>query len=103
MKIAICDDDYGICEELSKWLRKADNDSRKQMIEVFQEAEKLLTSIQNGAVYDLLYLDVELPDINGVEVGARLKDMEILYLCQERILTARICLTFDHLTFIKNR
>ena len=77
MKIAICDDDYGICEELSKWLRKADNDSRKQMIEVFQEAEKLLTSIQNGAVYDLLYLDVELPDINGVEVGARLKDMEI--------------------------
>ncbi len=67
MKIAICDDDYGICEELSKWLRKADNDSRKQMIEVFQEAEKLLTSIQNGAVYDLLYLDVELPDINGVE------------------------------------
>ena len=52
MKIAICDDDYGICEELSKWLRKADNDSRKQMIEVFQEAEKLLTSIQNGAVYD---------------------------------------------------
>lgn len=40
MKIAICDDDYGICEELSKWLRKADNDSRKQMIEVFQEAEK---------------------------------------------------------------
>ena len=77
MKIAICGDDYGICEELSKWLRKADNDSRKQMIEVFQEAEKLLTSIQNGAVYDLLYLDVELPDINGVEVGARLKDMEI--------------------------
>ena len=77
MKIAICDDDYGICEELSKWLRKADNDSRKQMIEVFQEAEKLLTSIQNGAVYDLLYLDVELPDINGIEVGARLKDMEI--------------------------
>lgn len=72
MKIAICDDDNGACEELRKILENISTE--KDMIHIYNAGEELLGDISNGYIYDIVYLDIELPGLNGVEVGQVLRE-----------------------------
>ena len=72
MKIAICDDDNGACEELRKILENISTE--KDMIHIYNAGEELLGDISNGYIYDVVYLDIELPGLNGVEVGQVLRE-----------------------------
>ena len=72
MKIAICDDDNGACEELRKILENIS--MKKDMIHIYNAGEELLGDISNGYIYDVVYLDIELPGLNGVEVGQVLRE-----------------------------
>ena len=72
MKIAICDDDNWACEELRKILENISTE--KDMIHIYNAGEELLGDISNGYIYDVVYLDIELPGLNGVEVGQVLRE-----------------------------
>lgn len=70
MRIAICDDIPAISAELEGMII----DSQKHLnqmfkIEVFYSGESLIDYIKNGNVFDLIFLDIELENINGIEVG----------------------------------
>ena len=56
MKIAICDDDNGACEELRKILENISTE--KDMIHIYNAGEELLGDISNGYIYDIVYLDI---------------------------------------------
>ena len=71
--IAICDDDKAICAEFesifSSYLSK-----KTVSLEIYYSGEELINQIYEGAHFDLIYLDIELHAMNGVEVGKIIRD-----------------------------
>lgn len=73
IKIGICDDEQIVREILKKkveiCLREADVQAE---IIFFQRGQELLKS---GEDLDILFLDIEMPEMDGIEVGKRLRQM----------------------------
>ena len=71
MKIAICDDDIRMVRQIEELVRSFFVGSGQDMPEVctFTEGAALLA----GGDFDIVYLDMEMPGIGGVEVGRQLK------------------------------
>lgn len=71
MKIAVCEDEKEISEILSnyidKYMKTTDTD---YSIDVYSSAEDYKKSF---ITYDLLFLDYELPDMNGMELARELR------------------------------
>lgn len=87
IKIAICDDNSNICAQLEDiLLGYASSTCLKVDIDVFFTGEKLLDYIKSGNTFDLIYLDIELGQMSGVEVGRQLRKVlknystEIVYI-----------------------
>ncbi len=68
--IGICDDDEILCSKIEQWIfeRNAHNCEDIET-EVFFSGEDLLKHLEFGKSLDLLFLDIELGNINGVEAG----------------------------------
>lgn len=70
IKIAICDDDKIFCDEIETAIKNYESESSFSIsFETFYSGESLIESIRNGNVLDIIFLDIELENINGVEVG----------------------------------
>lgn len=87
MKVAICDDDRLICSQVEDILLKYANQNYiKINTDVFYSGEGLLNCFNQGDSFDLIYLDIELGKINGVEVGHQIRKImknyktEIVYI-----------------------
>lgn len=87
MNIAICDDDKGIIKETKKMI-EACLMSRKEDYEIytFRSGGELLES---PVRFDIVFLDIEMPGISGLEVHKRLKERYI------RTITVFIT-SYDH-------
>ena len=75
IKIAICDDEQYICSQLESMLE----DIIKQLemdyeIEVFESGESLCKEL-GRQIYDLIFLDIELPKNSGIDVGRYIRDV----------------------------
>lgn len=70
--VAICDDEEMICSELEQIL---DSYTDKGMIkvELFYSGETLYQALADGQHYDLAFLDIELPLLNGVDIGRKIR------------------------------
>ncbi|MDF2656242.1 MAG: LytTr DNA-binding protein [Bacillota bacterium] len=85
-RIAICDDEQVICSQIENVILKyaAENNERVET-QVFYSGEELIRFLKCGEGFDLLFLDIELKLINGVEVGRRIREemdnqtMQIVY------------------------
>ena len=72
--IAICDDEQSICSQLENILIDiAGNKIVEFEIETFISGESLCTELQRQK-YDLIFLDIELPKISGIDVGKYIRD-----------------------------
>lgn len=87
MNIAICDDDKKICSQIENILLDYLNrNCLKLQVDVFFLGESLLSYMAQGHSYDLVYLDIEMGVINGVEVGRQIRKVikdyvtEIVYI-----------------------
>lgn len=85
--IAVCDDDKEVCLEIEDALMKYSKQyCIKLSVDVFYNGESLLKYIEKGNNYDLLYLDIEMGPVNGIEVGRQLRkvhknySIEIVYI-----------------------
>ena len=86
LNIAICDDEKlwleNTAELLNEYYRKHDDIAAK--IHTFQSAYDLLESVDEGVGFDLYILDVMMPEMTGIQVGAKLRAAEkrglIIYL-----------------------
>ncbi|MDF2542303.1 MAG: LytTr DNA-binding protein [Herbinix sp.] len=75
LHIAICDDDQLLCSLLEELLMKISGYiAEKIEIEVFYSGEELIRFLKEGVYYDIIYLDIELQQLNGVEVGLKIRD-----------------------------
>lgn len=83
IKIAICDDNKEICSQIESLLLKYTNKTYlKADIDVFYSGESLLKFIEQGNKYDLIYLDIELEKVNGVEVGRQIRKVHKDYITE---------------------
>lgn len=75
IRIAICDDDHTICTQLENIILEFQKENNKELtIKVFYSGEKLIEYIKNKNSFDLIFLDIELEGINGVEVGSIIRN-----------------------------
>ena len=79
MKIAICDDETIILDEVSSYIKKYSKLCGKSEIEVFlfSSASSLLNSIDNGASFDIFMLDVYIGDEMGTTLAREIRAREI--------------------------
>ena len=70
-KIAICDDVPSVCSDLKAMIMDMKNDliCKEITIDTFYSGEALIDNIKEENLYDLIFLDIELGKINGVEIG----------------------------------
>lgn len=71
--LAICDDDELLCEKFESYI---DDYIRRGIVhcEVYYSGEKLYDDMASGKWFDLVFLDIELKKIGGIELGHRIRD-----------------------------
>lgn len=69
LKIAICDDEKIICNDIKNKLESMPG-SHRYDISVFCDGNKLLSSKEQ---FDIIFLDIEINDINGMDVASFLR------------------------------
>lgn len=75
INIAICDDDLIFASKIETMLLEI---AKKQLvelnIEVFSDGSELWKDISNGNIYELLYLDIEMVKLNGIDVAKKIRE-----------------------------
>lgn len=75
LKIAICDDNEAVNNEIENILEEYfSTESIKYEIDIFFSGEDIINILNKNEKYDLIYLDIELDTINGVEVGKFIRE-----------------------------
>ena len=77
VNIAICDDDLVFATKIESILF---NISKNQMIdmsvEVYSDGIELWEDIKNGHNLEILYLDIEMVKLNGIDVAKRIRQTD---------------------------
>lgn len=93
MKIAICDDDPNDIKQLKHYVLNHDN---SHIIYEFTGAIQLLKKLSDGEDFDLLFLDIQMPDGNGWEIAKELKERKSkVYIAMITVLGEYIFECFD--------
>ena len=86
-RIGICDDEQLTCSELENYINEIFGcKDDKAEIYVWNSGEALKKDISNGVKIDILFLDIELLDSNGIELGKYIRNymknmsMNIVYI-----------------------
>lgn len=81
-RVAVCDDDNRITEEVSVMIRKWSADIS---IESFSSGEELLAAYHH---FEAVFLDIDMQGLNGIETGMRIREIDksvkIVYLTAYR-------------------
>lgn len=73
--IAIVDDDNVTCQEIERQLHTVCRELMCRIsIDVFQDGEGLIQTIESFEKFDLIFLDIELAKINGIGVGNHIRN-----------------------------
>ena len=75
IKIYICDDDVDFTKEIAQIIRALLNDKRECEILTFPSGNALLMQC-NKERADVVFLDIEMPDLNGFETAKKLRDIK---------------------------
>lgn len=70
--IAVCDDDIKLCSFFEKALEQELSKKRIEL-ETFYSGETLIKSLENGTHFDLVFLDIELEGLNGIDVAKKIR------------------------------
>ena len=74
-RIAVCDDNVAVCGAIENIVDAFfKTETIPYEIDSFQSGEELLKELNEHARYDLIYLDIELVQLNGVAVGRYIRE-----------------------------
>lgn len=87
MQIAICDDEQLYIDQISSYLLKYEN-SMEFSTEQFLSGEDLLCSINEGKFYSIIFLDIKMGKLNGIETAKEIRrkdrDAIIIFISSHR-------------------
>lgn len=73
--IGICDDEKGTCAEIEKWISDyAEGNHISVETEVWFSGEALCSDLKEKHRFDLIFLDIELLGMSGVEAGSYIRN-----------------------------
>jgi DNA-binding LytR/AlgR family response regulator len=77
VSIAICDDDADVIEHLQNYLnsKNSQTDDVKLVVKSFSSGEDFLGVAEQGARFDIVFMDIHMDKMDGVEVGRVLRNM----------------------------
>lgn len=85
--IAICDDDKSICSQIETIILLYEKTyGTKIDIQVYYSGEDLLSDLEQNIEIDLLFLDIELLSLSGIDIGNKIRkehnnhSMQIVYI-----------------------
>ena len=70
MKIAVCDDEKVVREELYDLLRRV---SGGDAIDLYASAEPLFSDMEKTRRYDVIFLDIQMPGLSGMDAARELR------------------------------
>lgn len=77
LKIALCDDEFVTInyyyEQLTQLFNKLNTDCT---IDLFTDSGKLLTALYNEQRWDIYFLDIDMPLINGLNLGKKIRELD---------------------------
>ncbi len=93
LKIALCDDNPTELSRIESFISEYKSRCKDEIyFEVFSGPVELLTKISSGAFFDLIFLDVLMPVINGIDVAKEIvkhnKLTQIIFLTSSREFAA---------------
>lgn len=78
LRIAICDDDLPITSEIESLLLDiVQNSCIKMNIDIFFDGKTLYQQIQSGTNFDIIYMDIEMNDIDGIQAARLIRAQNI--------------------------
>ena len=76
LRIALCDDDFNFIQELHQkimqWYQESDNGGNISVSE-FSDSNYLARTISSGSGFDVLFVDIEMPQMNGLELAEHIR------------------------------
>lgn len=72
VKAAVCDDEWTFCEEIIRLLKRNFGDTI-DYIEDFSCGEELIKSIEDGNNYQLIFLDQQMKELNGISTANEIR------------------------------
>ncbi len=83
LRIAICDDERGMVSSIHKLIEQNaiihDGSVIKEggiQIDDYLKGSHLLQAMEDGSFYNLIYLDIEMPDIDGITLARKIRDQD---------------------------
>lgn len=74
---AFCDDDSGVLNELRKFLDRYREERNQEIIHTaFCSPVELLAEMEQGARFDILFLDILMPGHNGIETAREIRNYD---------------------------
>lgn len=91
IKVAICDDDKRVCDFINQSLEEFSVTLSEHLsIKVFYDGSALIDAIRNDASFDIIFLDIQMSELSGVETGNMIRDIfdnnktNIVYISTEK-------------------
>lgn len=72
MKIAICDDEAIFLKRIYSYLWQQPD----CIVECFSSSDALLSSFKSGGRYDVLFLDIVMPPVNGIDLAKSIRQYD---------------------------
>lgn len=75
IRIAICDDDKNVTEKIQSFIMARNENVESELgISCYQSGEEFLQAVEEGAQFHIVFMDIEMDKVNGIEVGYILRN-----------------------------
>ncbi len=74
-RVAVCDDEQVVCSQIENTILRYSEETNERIdTQIFYSGEELIRFLEMGQTFDLVFLDIELKLINGIEAGKKIRE-----------------------------